>query len=193
MDFDIALQKVKENIRYRRNVEFGEPRSGHPEGAIKNHIVDLENNLELIKHLFEDPTVYSKLKFIIHIHDTFKAEVEENSAKPNYGNMHSILAMKFAKSFVCDEDILNIILLHDENYALWKQFKKNGTYNTARFHRLINLIEDIDLFLIFTIIDGATKGKEIQKLSWFLNEVKKFRESIIDENYIKIIVASLQE
>jgi len=40
------LQRVVSDPRYLKNIEYGEPRSGHREGKIKFHIAELESNLE---------------------------------------------------------------------------------------------------------------------------------------------------
>lgn len=40
------VEKVIANPRYQKNIEYGEPRSGHPEGKVKYHIAELEENLE---------------------------------------------------------------------------------------------------------------------------------------------------
>ena len=36
------IEKIMADPRYRKNIEYGEPRSGHPEGKVKQHIADLE-------------------------------------------------------------------------------------------------------------------------------------------------------
>ncbi|HJR81540.1 MAG TPA: hypothetical protein VJ821_15820 [Anaerolineales bacterium] len=59
--------------RYQENIEYGEPRSGHPEGKVKYHIAELEENLEKMASRGISEVQYWKLKFLIHVHDTFKA------------------------------------------------------------------------------------------------------------------------
>jgi hypothetical protein len=76
---------------------------------------------------------------------------------------------------------LNIIQLHDENYALWIQFSRTGSYDNQRFNKLLETIKNCDLFLMFLIIDGCTRGKEPSKLAWFVNEVRKYEKSVVDE------------
>ena len=43
---------------------------------------------------------------------------------------------------------------------------------------------DWDLFLMFLIIDGCTKGKDPAKIHWFVNEVRKRKETIVDESWL---------
>ena len=56
------VKQVIADPRYQRNIEYGEPRSGHPEGRVKYHIAELEENLDdLAPRISKDQ--YWKLKF----------------------------------------------------------------------------------------------------------------------------------
>ena len=180
------VDQIMADPRYRENIEYGEPRSGHPEGKVKYHIAELEENLEKMasrasRGISEEQ--YWKLKFLIHVHDTFKANAIPNSAIMN-PNSHASLAKKFASEFTDDEDLLNMIQFHDVNYALWLQFERTGSYDMQRFENLLETVQDWDLFLMFLILDGSTKGKERSKLIWFLNEVRNHRKTIVDETWV---------
>jgi hypothetical protein len=180
-------RKLIENMiadpRYQENIEYGEPRSGHPEGKLKYHIAELEENLEALKARGISDEQYWKLKFMIHVHDTFKKE-----ALPDVRILdpqsHASLAKAYASQFVDDADLLNMIQFHDENYALWNQLRTRGVYDLERFEKLLETIEDWDLFLMFLIIDGSTKGKERSSLRWFMGEVRKYKETRVDERWI---------
>ena len=169
--------------RYEKNIEYGAPRAGHPEGKVKFHIAELEENLEKLVPRGISEEQYWKLKFLIHVHDTFKAEATPDVRILN-PNSHASLARKFAAELVTDEDLLNMIQFHDVNYALWKQFAAAGTYDVERFEHLLGTIQDWDLFLMFLIIDGSTKGKERSKLIWFLREVAKYKVTRVDESWV---------
>ncbi len=177
------VEKVMSDPRYQKNIEFGEPRSGHPEGKVRHHISELEENLEKLSSRGISEEQYWKLKFLIHIHDTFKADATPDSPILS-PNSHASLARKFASEFSDDEDLLNMIQLHDVNYALWKQFKGTGSYDLERFQNLLDTIQDWDLFLMFLIIDGSTKGKERSKLVWFIQEVAKYKDTMVDESWV---------
>lgn len=178
-----TLQKVIADPRYQRNIEFGEPRSGHPEGKVKYHIAELEQNLEKLAGRGISEVQYWKLKFLIHVHDTFKADAIPDLPTLSPGG-HASLAKKFAAEFLNDRDLLNMIQFHDVNYALWLQFERTGSYDLRRFQDLLDTIRDWDLFLMFLIIDGSTKGKERSKLIWFLREVQKYKDTPIDESWV---------
>jgi hypothetical protein len=179
---DIVVQVISDP-RYQKNIEYGKPRSGHPEGKVKYHIAELEENLEKLASRRISEQQYWKLKFLIHIHDTFKTDA--NPDLPILSpNSHASLAREFASEFVGDADLLNMIQFHDENYALWKQFAATGSYDNQRFETLLNAIHDWNLFLMFIIIDGCTEGKEPAKTGWFINEVRKHRDTVVDETWL---------
>jgi hypothetical protein len=176
------VARVITDPRYGRNIEYGEPRSGHPEGKVKYHFAELEEKLEkFATHISEEH--YWKLKFLIHVHDTFMADAIPDSsiASPN---SHASLVRAFASEFTNDSDLLNMIQFHDVNYALWKDYAATGSYDLEQLSRLLEQIVDWDLFLLFLIIDGGTKGKEPEKLYWFFAEVRKHKTTFVDESWI---------
>jgi hypothetical protein len=177
------IDLIKADPRYRKNIKYGQPRSGHPEGKVEFHIEDLEANLEalLIKGISHED--YWKLKFLIHIHDSFKAEAI-NDVPVLDERSHATIAKKFAGNFINDTDLLNMIQFHDENYKLWQEYSQTGLLNNERFQSLLNTIENWDLFLMFIIIDGCVKGKDYSKLTWFINEVRKHKATIVDSSWI---------
>ncbi len=178
-----TVAKIIADPRYQKNIEYGEPRSGHPEGKVKYHIAELEEKLEKLAARGISKQQYWKLKFLIHVHDAFKAEAVPDSPILS-PESHASLAREFASEFIDDTDLLNMIQFHDENFALWKQFAATGSYDIRRFENLLETIRDWDLFLIFTIIDGSTEGKDPAKIGWFINEVKKHRKTVIDESWL---------
>ena len=177
------VERIIADPRYQKNIEYGEPRSGHPEGKVKFHIADLEENLERLTARGISEEQYWKLKFLIHVHDTFKAESMPDSAILS-PNSHASLARTFASEFTNDEDLLNMVQLHDVNFSLWKQFVATGSYDIQRFHKLLDTIRDWDLFLMFLIIDGSIPGKAREKLIWFFQEVAKYQNTLVDESWI---------
>ncbi len=177
------LEKVKADPLYQKNIEYGEPRPGHPEGKLKFHIADLESNLERLREKGISDEEYWKSKFMIHVHDICKPEAQENTPTLHPCN-HATLAKEYAREFTNDTDLLNMIQYHDENYELWKEYLQTSRYNSGRFQNLLETIENWDLFLMFIIIDGCTKGKDYAKLGWFINEVKKYRTTRVDATWV---------
>jgi hypothetical protein len=177
------IEKIKKDPRYLKNIEYGEPRHGHPEGQVKFHIAILETNLEILRNKGISLDDYWKLKFLIHVHDSFKAEAQDNTSTLHPYN-HATLAKEYASEFTNDTDLLDIIQYHDENYELWKEYSQTNQYSTDRFQNLLKAIKNWDLFLMFIIIDGCTKGKDYSKLGWFINEVKKYKTTKVDDAWV---------
>jgi len=73
-----TIAEILADSRYQKNIEYGKPRSGHPEGKVKVHIEQLISNLEVIKPRLWSDDAYWKLLFLIHVHDTFKAEAQSD-------------------------------------------------------------------------------------------------------------------
>lgn len=166
--FEQILQRVISDDRYQKNLDWGQPRSGHPEGSVRAHIAELEQNLDLMRERFSDDE-YWKLKLLIHTHDTFKADA--NHAAPiTHPRSHASLACTFLSDYCDDSDLLNMVQFHDEPYALWRQNEK-GKFDQPRFDNLLSTISDWNLFIAFNIIDGCTAGKSRQPLQWFLQKL----------------------
>lgn len=177
------IKLIKADPRYQKNIEYGEPRPGHPEGQVKFHIADLEANLEALRTRGISSNDYWKLKFLIHVHDTFKAEADHDTPIL-HPRSHASLAREYASQYTDNSDLLNMIQYHDENYNLWMVYSQTGKYDTTRFQNLLTTIKDWDLFLLFVIIDGCTKGKKYSKLSWFINEIRIYKKTIVDSSWI---------
>ena len=185
MNYEKAVKNVIDDPEYKKNVEWGISRSGHPEGNVKNHIAELEANLEKLKHRLINEEDYWKLKFLIHVHDTYKVKAKRGVPAID-PNSHESLAKEYARKYVDDKYILAIIQYHDENYFLWKQFKESGSYDDEYLKTLLDAIDDWDLYLAFTIIDGNTEGKDLEKLPWFIREVRKHKNTVVDESWVSI-------
>ncbi len=174
-DYQALLDAVTDDPHYQRNLDWGEPRPGHPEGTVRAHIAELERNLE---HLVERGHVsasggdYWKLKVLIHTHDTFKPDSAGEGAVPiSHPRSHASLARTFLARLCDDEDLLTMTQLHDEPFALWNQRRSRGSYNRERFRRLLDSVRDWELFARFLIVDGCTEGKSREPLRWFLREI----------------------
>ena len=164
-----AFDAVVRDERYRQNLDWGRPRTGHPEGSIRNHIAELERNLEAFRDRVDTAT-YWKLKLLVHVHDTFKPDAVEGVpiAAPN---SHASLARRFLAEFVDDEQLLTLVQYHDEPYALFQQSQRRGRLDRRRFDALLERIQDWDLFLAFLIIDGSTAGKSRRPLRWWFEQI----------------------
>jgi hypothetical protein len=89
------VERVLADPRYQKNVEYGKPRPGHPEGKVKTHIAEVIANLDAIRPRLKSDDAYWKLLFLIHVHDTFKAEAGRNVPILD-PKSHASLARQFA-------------------------------------------------------------------------------------------------
>ena len=180
--WEVICGLVMADPDYRELIEHGEPRPGHPEGSVKAHIEELEANLGRLRDRLTEEE-YHKLRFLVHVHDTFKARAQRGVAV-THPRSHASLARQFAARFTDDPDLLAMVQYHDEGYALWRHAQADGTINEARFERLLGSIVDWRLFLIFNIIDGSTAGKDPERLRWFLELVNTRLDTGVDESWL---------
>ena len=162
-DYKSVLDAIQRDARYQNNLDWGEPRSGHPEGKIRAHIEELERNLKRLRQKLSD-LEYDKLRVLIHVHDTFKADAKAGCPITD-PRSHASLARSFLAEFCSDPDLLAMVQYHDEPYALWRQ-EHHGKLNDERFTALVNTIADWNLFLAFLLIDGNCAGKDRGPLQW---------------------------
>jgi len=179
MNYEAAFRAVIADERYQRNLDWGEARPGHPEGTVRAHIAELERNLDILAPKLSE-TNRSKLRLLIHTHDTFKAEANPGVPITDPAS-HASLARSFLAQYCPDEDLLAMVQYHDEPFALWRQVESKGKYNQERMNALIANIKDWNLLLAFNIIDGCTKGKERDPLQWLFAEVEGKVETTFTE------------
>jgi len=169
MDDAGILRALQADERYQRNLDWGEPRAGHAEGSVRNHIAELEHNLLRLRHRLSDDEAV-RLRLVIHTHDTFKPDAKQGVAIAD-PRSHASLARSFLAEFCDDAELLAIVQWHDEPYALWRRWRQRGQIDGPRLQRLLETIADWDLFLAFQIIDGCTDSKVREPLEWFFGVI----------------------
>jgi hypothetical protein len=146
---------------------WGQPRAGHPEGAVGTHVSHL---LETLERSGETGERRELLRFMALVHDSFKYEVRERL--PRVGeNHHAMRARRFAERFSDDERVLSAIQYHDRPYSLWRRLQRRGKLDERAFRRMISRVQDPDLFLRFVELDGSTEGKRPEPIDWFRQEL----------------------
>ncbi len=160
------LARIQVDERYQNNLDWGRPRAGHPEGTVRAHIRELEENLDILRTRLLAEEI-ERLLVLIHVHDTFKAEANSGVAI-THPQSHASLARAFLAEFTDDPLLLAIVQYHDEPFALWRQHKHRGYCSEDRFEQLLTNIGDWHLFGAFLLIDGCTPGKGSETLEWFL-------------------------
>jgi hypothetical protein len=168
-DYAELFRAITNDPRYLRNLDWGQVRSGHPEGTIRAHIAELDRNLEALRYKLSE-TDYWRLRVLIHTHDTFKADAQPGVPIAARSS-HASLARAFLAGFCDDADMLAMVQYHDAPYAIWRQVASMGKFNQERLIALLADIRDWNLFLAFNIIDGCTEGKGREPLRWLFEQV----------------------
>jgi hypothetical protein len=191
LEWQLILGTIKNGSIYTQGIMYGKPRTGHAEGCVKDHLADLDANLErLTRAGIVDAIQFQKLSILIHVHDTFKLWARQGSAIAD-PDSHASLARNFLRNLFdvnrpelpSEElrDLLEMVQYHDEGYALWKQFEAKGACNSQRLDKVLRSIKDLDLFLLFTLIDGYTPSKEHSRIRWFADVVAGYLAELKDK------------
>jgi hypothetical protein len=153
---------------------WGQPRAGHPEGAVGVHVSHL---LETLDRSGETGERRQLLRLMALVHDSFKYQVRERL--PRVGeNHHAMRARRFTEGFTDDERVLAAIEFHDRPYSLWRKLNRRGKLDERGFNRMIERIPDPQLFLRFIELDGSTEGKRPEPIDWFREEL--YRRGVLE-------------
>ena len=168
-DYPSILRAIQRDPRYQRNLAWGEPRPGHPEGSIGAHLAELDANVDRLRPRLSETDV-CKLRVLVHVHDTFKCDAAEG-ARITDSQSHASLARAFLAEFCDDPDLLHMTQFHDEPYSLWRLVHHGRPFPQVRFDALLAMIRDWNVYLAFLIVDGSTAGKGREPLHWFFGQV----------------------
>ncbi len=164
---ETALERqIAADPEWQTGVVWGKPRYGHMEGQIQYHIADVLNNID---QQCPPPNERTLLRLIALVHDTFKYRVDET--RPKIGtNHHAYIARKFAERYIHDEQILDLIELHDEAYNSWRLGAYKGKWHHAE-ERIDNLLHklgtSLPLYVRFFHADSKTESKDQRPVQWF--------------------------
>jgi hypothetical protein len=148
---------------------WGEPRHGHPEGSVAQHVCDL---LAVIDERGEQDERRSMLRFVTLVHDSMKYKVRDWLPKTGE-NHHAMRARRFAERYTEDERLLSTIELHDRPYAIWRRLKRKRHLDERAFEDMMARVADPQLFLTFVEIDGSTEGKNPEPIEWFREQLRQ--------------------
>ncbi len=159
---------------FREGLFWGKPRYGHPEGEVIYHIREVLDNVDRIKNI--SPATREKLRLITILHDTFKYKEHESrkikGRTPD--NHHAVFAANFAKKYLDDDNLIQLIKLHDEAYYAWQLHKAHRHLECqTRLDKLFDALDDnLQLFYLFFKCDTKTGDKNQEPLHWFESNVK---------------------
>src|SRR5205823_13973401 len=162
-------EAVTEDPELLEGLAWGEPRHGHPEGSVAQHVCDL---VEVVDQGGEHDERRAMLRFVVLVHDSMKYKVRDWLPKTGQ-NHHAMRARRFAERYTDDERLLSTIELHDRPYAIWRRMKRKGRLDESAFEDMMARIADPALFLAFVEIDGSTEGKDPEPIEWFRDELRR--------------------
>ena len=160
-------QKIVNNPQWQEGAFWGEPRPGHPEGKVIFHIHEVLQNVDKAT---QNRLLRQQLRLITILHDTFKHLEEKLRPRTDWSKHHAIYALKFAKKYISDKAVLDVIELHDEAYYAWRadyaghQEKAEQLLNNLR-NRLGK--KNMQLFYLFFKCDTQTGDKYQSPIAWF--------------------------
>ena len=160
-------RRIAAEPEWREGIEWGQPRRGHPEGAVKHHIADVLSNVEREASSAEERR---RLRLAALVHDTFKYRTRERSARVGSDGHPGSYAARFLGRFVDDEQLVCVVRWHDEAFAAWLGIARRQDRRRAedRARALVaRLGRALPLYLRFFRADNATEGKSPKAVEWF--------------------------
>ena len=156
---------------FKKGLQWGTPRYGHPEGKVLYHIAEVFSNIEKLNI---SAHTRQQLRLITLVHDTFK-HLEDRSTPRDWSKHHAVIARQFAEQFISDSQVLNVIELHDEAYYSWRlehMFQQTQA-GQSRMQNLLSKIKDFkQLYYLFFKCDTQTGDKNQNPVRWFERTVK---------------------
>jgi len=145
----------------RKGLAWGDPRPGHPEGAVGEHVA------WMLRHIDRAHPLRRELRLLTLLHDSFKFQVDPHRGY-SADNDHARLARRFAEAYLHDERILATLEWHDEPFWIWR----HGPDEAALADVLARL-PDVELLRAFVELDASTPGKDPAFLWWFRAAVRR--------------------
>lgn len=175
MSWKELAKQISGDPRVQRNIDYGKPRRGHSEGTVRKHIEELSKNLAFLTLTFPgfiDQERFWRLSVLILVHDSFKWESDHN-VEIIHPRSHASIAALYLREFTDDEDMLNIVQYHDVGFALYRKMKNTGAeLDEMRLRAALARIKDLDLFLLFCIIDACTESKGREMIRWWVAAIR---------------------
>jgi hypothetical protein len=171
MDVPFALEtdlerRLASDPEWQAGLDWGTPRRGHPEGAVKWHIADVLANVD---ELAVDEDDRRRLRLAALAHDAFKYRAPESTARVGSPGHHGSWARRFLERHgVDDEELLDVVQWHDEAFAAWLGARRSRPRAEQRARDLATRLGPaLPLYLRFFRADNDTDGKSPSPVRWF--------------------------
>ncbi|HKP18233.1 MAG TPA: HD domain-containing protein [Gaiellaceae bacterium] len=172
LEGDVERQ-IGADREWRKGVQWGTPRRGHPEGAVKHHIADVLANVD---REARSPDERRRLRLAALVHDAFKYKAPEGSAPVGSPRHHGTLAAEFLARFVDDPELVEVVRWHDEAFAAALALRRGRRERAeARIEALVERLGPaVPLYAKFFRADNATGDKSPQSVEWFEALVRRW-------------------
>ncbi len=164
-------KRIISDPEFIKGAYYGRPRSGHPEGEIYKHILEVLHNVDIVS---TNDIEREKLRIISLVHDTFKYKVDHTKQRVGK-NHHGYFSYEFSKKYIHNESVLQVIFLHDEIYHIWLKSRRLDKWylGEQKVLSLVDSLIDLDLFIKFFECDNKTGTKTPENFIWFLDVLLK--------------------
>jgi hypothetical protein len=168
-------RRIAADPEWQKGVEWGAPRRGHPEGAVKQHVADVLANVE---REASSPDERRRLRLAALVHDAFKYMAPEGSAAVGSPGHHGTLGARFLERFVDDPELVEVVCWHDEAFAAALAYRHGRTQRAEQRVRALveRLGRALPLYTKFFRADNATGDKSPKSVEWFEELVRKWSE-----------------
>jgi hypothetical protein len=153
---------------FRQGMLWGQPRFGHPEGAVAYHVREVLDNISLIPNLATADR--QNLRLIALAHDAFKY-AEDHVRPRDWSKHHGIMARRFMEQYTQESIVLDVVEMHDDAYYCWL-YKHRDPCPRPLSQLLGKLGSRLQLYYLFFKCDTQTGDKTQGPLHWFEQEVK---------------------
>jgi len=154
---------------WKAGAEWGAPRSGHPEGAIKWHIAEVLANLDRLELATDSRR---RLRLAALVHDTWKRAVDRSKDRVP-PNEHGYLAARWLETQIDDPALVTLVELHDEGFRAWRAYQAGQAGQSwARILEVARRMgDDLSLFVAFYWADNRTGTKTPEQVEWFVERL----------------------
>ncbi|MFN0173909.1 MAG: HD domain-containing protein [Saprospiraceae bacterium] len=149
---------------FRKGLQWGEPRFGHPEGKVALHVREVLDNIEILPNLL--PENRDRLRLIAIAHDTFK-HAESRTRPRDWTKRHGLLARRFMEGYTSDPAVLDVIETHDDAYYKWLIQRRRPSPHSQLDSLLSRVGHCLQLYYLFFKCDTQTGDKIQAPLRWF--------------------------
>lgn len=162
-------KKILADSRVIKNLFWGKPRNGHPEGRVIDHLTNLNRNIDI---LFKDkkinPTERQWLRIISLTHDTFKSEQVRGKIH------HSTIAADYLRSLGQEipTQVITITKLHDAAFGNMNRGQDiDQRILDLKGRNIPGCRNGLIMYYLFAVCDGSTNGKDQIFITWLTNQL----------------------